>query len=202
MLKFGLENNLLELLSKGIETIDLATLVLIASDLRRDYNIDFLKLLSKEDRDILEKRGCVIFAPFDDGMERIYPAKKIKNVYEKFHYNKEILMESMTLDGATSMDIDNECCKLDEFLRTDVSSKFDDPDVEFTQEQYQRAKTYLEVENFIDSCKLDINLNPSERLNIISNLVDYTLAISSNNDVEDRDQNVSARVLSIINNSL
>lgn len=113
----------------------------------------------------------------------------------------------MTLDGATPVDIDNEFHKLDEFLRTDVSSSLDDPEVEFTEEQYQRAKTYLEVEKFIDSFKGDISLSPNERINIIFNLVDYTLAISSEKDKnlidgEDKKQDVSDKILSIVNNSL
>lgn len=206
-LERNIGKELMEIESKGVKKVNIYTLAIIAGYLRRRFNIDFFKLLSKEDRKILEKRGCIIFAPFDDGIERIYTAEDIKYAYEQFHYNRKVLTESMTLDGATSMDIDNEFCKLDKFLRTDVLSCLDDPKVEFTEEQYQRAKTYLEVERFIDSFKQDISLNPSERINIIYNIVDYTLAISSDEDkksfdTENKKQDVSAKILSFINDSL
>lgn len=202
-----LKREIAEIESTGCMEVGIYTIAFVAGYLRRESDIDFFKLLSKEERKILEKRGCIIFAPFDDGKERIYPAKGIKYDYEQFHYNKEILTESMTLDGATPMDIDNEFCVLDNFLRTHVGTDIDDPMVEFTEEHYQRAKTYLEVEKFVDLLREDISLNPRERINIISNLVDYTLAISSEedknlNDAEGKKQDVSVKILSIINNSL
>lgn len=166
--------DLLELDRKGMEEINIYILDYISYILKENYDIDFFKLLSKEDRKTLEKRGCVIFAPFDGEREKIYPPDDIIYNYENLHYNKEVLIDSMKLDGATPMEQGYELAKLDTFLRENYPN--------FTDEQYQRAKTYLEMEEFIDSCRSDITLSPKKRINTISNLVDYTLAISSKED--------------------
>lgn len=166
--------DLLELDRKGMEEINIYILDYISYILKENYDIDFFKLLSKEDRKTLEKRGCVIFAPFDGEREKIYPPDSIIYNYENLHYNKEVLIDSMKLDGATPMEQGYELAKLDTFLRENYPN--------FTDEQYQRAKTYLEMEEFIDSCRSDITLSPKKRINTISNLVDYTLAISSKED--------------------
>lgn len=166
--------DLLELDRKGMEEINIYILDYISYILKENYDIDFFKLLSKEDRKTLEKRGCVIFAPFDSEREKIYPPDDIIYNCENMHYNKEVLIDSMKLDGATPMEQGYELAKLDTFLRENYPN--------FTDEQYQRAKTYLEMEEFIDSCRSDITLSPKKRINTISNLVDYTLAISSKED--------------------
>ena len=147
--------DLLELDRKGMEEINIYILDYISYILKENYDIDFFKLLSKEDRKTLEKRGCVIFAPFDGEREKIYPPDSIIYNYENLHYNKEVLIDSMKLDGATPMEQGYELAKLDTFLRENYPN--------FTDEQYQRAKTYLEMEEFIDSCRSDITLSPKKR---------------------------------------
>lgn len=200
-----LGKELWEIKDKGIREVNIPTLAVISGYLRRNFNIDFFKMLSEEDRMILEKRGCLLLAPFDDGIERIYTARHIQFLYERFHYDKDALRKSMTLDGADSETIDNEFLKLDNFFRTDVISSIDDPDIEFTEEQYRKAKTYIEVEGFVDSFKEDISLSPEERINVITNLVDYTLATFNEDDenlpITKWQSAVSAKVLSIINDS-
>lgn len=171
LLKNDILQYLIEINRKGVEEIDIFTLDYISYMLKEICDIDFFKLLSKEEKKTLEKRGCVILASFDGEREEIYPPKSIIYNYENLHYNKEVLIDSMKLDGATPMEQDNELAKLDTFLRENYSN--------FTDEQYQRAKTYLEMEEFIDSCKFDKTLSTKKRINTISNLVDHTLAISS-----------------------
>ncbi len=202
----NLGKELWEIEDKGIREVKISTLAVISDYLRRYFNIDFFKMLSEEDRMILEKRGCLLLAPFDDGIERIYTARYICFSYKRFHYDKDVLRKSMTLDGADSGAIDNEFLKLDNFLRTDVISSIEDPDIEFTEEQYRKAKTYIDVERFIDSFKEDISLNPDERINVIANLVDYTLATFNEDDenlpITKLQSSVSEKVLSIINDSI
>lgn len=202
----NLGKELWEIEDKGIREVKISTLAIISDYLRRYFNIDFFKMLSEEDRMILEKRGCLLLAPFDDGIERIYTARDICFSYKRFHYDKDVLRKSMTLDGADSGTIDNEFLKLDNFLRTDVISSVEDPDIEFTEEQYRKAKTYIDVERFIDSFKEDISLNPDERINVIANLVDYTLTTFNEDDenlpITKLQSAVSEKVLSIINDSI
>lgn len=201
MLPTSLKRDLYEL-EKGLDKIDLNKLVYIAYRLRRS-GIDMISLLSDEEREILVKRGCEFITPFEDGVERIYTASNVKLYYEKFHYNKKAISDAMKLDGAKPEEIESELKKLDTFLRTDVISSDADPDPEFTEEQYQIAVTYLEVEKFVESLQQEVAMNVTEKIDAISNIVAYTLSISASNTEsleisKEESQTVSDKVLSII----
>ena len=188
-------------LEKGLDKIDLNKLRYIAATLR-DYGIDMISLLSDEERAILVKRGCEFIAPFEDGLERIYTADLVKWYYEQLHYDKEIISDEMKLDGATPEEIESEFEKSDTFLRTDTT--YGDPYPEFTDEQYQIAVTYLEVEKFVELLQQEVTMNLTEKIDAISNLVAYTLSVSalkgeSLEISKEESQNVSDKVLAIIN---
>lgn len=167
----------------------------------REVGLSFLKLLSKEDRETLVKRGALIITPFKDGMERLYTASEVIYFYEEYHYDKKTLMDAMRMEGAKLSTMAEEFDELDSFLKTDIEYSIldDDPNPEITDEQYKRAKTYLEIEKLVDLYKEDIDMTSMERLDIISALVDYTLSISSLNDERDVAQEMANKVLAVVN---
>lgn len=165
----------------------------------RKVGLSLLELLSKDAKETLAKRGALIITPFEDGKERIYTASRIKYSYEQFHYDKKPLMDAMRMEGAKLSTMAEEFEELDSYLRTFTFSKVDEPDPEITDEQYERAKTYLEIEELVDLYKEDIDMTPRERLDIISDLVDYTLSISSLNDGRDVAQEMVDKVLAVVN---
>lgn len=180
-------------LADGLDKIDLNRLSYIAWYLR-DFGIDMISLLSKEERDLLEKRGCIFLTPFEDGMMRIYSAKDVKWYYEVFHYDKESLRDAMRLDGATDEEIEEEFKKLDIFLRTDRDADLDDLDPEISDEQYKKAVAYLKAEEFVESLQQETSMSLTEKYDAITNLVDFNL---SNHESE----NVSDKVLSIVDDA-
>ncbi len=188
----------LDVIKDDITDIPMYEISMLDSEFR-EVGLSFLKLLSKEDRETLVKRGALIITPFKDGMERLYTLSEVIYFYEQYHYDKKTLMDAMRMEGAKLSTMAEEFAELDSFLKTDISILDDEPNPEITDEQYGRAKTYLEIEKLVDLYKEDVNMTPMERLDIISDLVDYTLSISSLNDERDVAQEMADKVLAVVN---
>lgn len=104
----------------------------------------------------------------------------------------------MILDGADIEIINSELNALDSYLRNKTCSVYEKIKPVFTREHYERAKTYVEVEGFVDGLQESLSMTPEERLDIISELTDYTLALNGSNTLT-TSLSVEEKVLTIFN---
>lgn len=143
--------------------------------------------------------------------EYSYPAWRVKYNYEKSITDKQDIIDSLKIDGASLKEQNEVINQVDKVVgKKEKGSSFTiEPD--FSESDYEWACTYLDAQEFIDSLFTEVTLSKKEKLAIVNELISYVREFEKYNEEKDqkemterktqffvRDEKVSDKVLEII----
>lgn len=143
--------------------------------------------------------------------EYSYPAWRVKYNYEKSITDKQDIIDSLKIDGASLKEQNEVINQVDKVVgKKEKGSSFTiEPD--FSESDYEWACTYLDAQEFIDSLFTEVTLSKKEKLAIVNELISFVREFEKYNEEKDqkemterktqffvRDEKVSDKVLEII----